>query len=305
MKIEQLVSFKRVADERSYTRAAEKAYLTQPAIYSQVRQLETECGAKLFSVSGKEVLLTGAGRDLYVLAEKVAAAYEEFNAVSREYLLEKARHVRIAALSYFGVISDAAELLREEDPDCIVTFQSHHPSAAIELIRSGEMDFGFFGSAFLQDGIAFDQCDDNEIIAVAPPGHPLLGADRTFADLARYPLVGYASGSARAAIDRWLADHPSRVQYSAQTDSSMAVKTMCLALGSPALIVRQAIMKDLEAGTLVEVRLKDFSASYPLYMVFLNEEHLGKNARRFRSYLLANWRANTLRPRSEDLAPAT
>lgn len=305
MKIDQLLSFKRVADERSYTRAAEKAYLTQPAIYSQVRQLEIECGSKLFNVAGKEVLLTIAGRDLYRFAEKVAAAYEEFSAASREHVVAKDREVRIAALSYFGVLSLATERLRAEDPGSVVNFQSYHPSEAIDLIRRGEMDFGFFGSAFFQEGLTFEQCDENEIIAVAPPGHALLGSTRSFAELAQYPLVGYASGSARIAIDRWLAEHPGQeVQYSAQTDSSFAVKTMALALGAPALIVRQAISDDLTTGTLVEVPLNDFSASYPLFMVFLNEDQLGENARRYRAHVQDIWRTRARRSPTEHVAPA-
>lgn len=75
MKVDQLLSFRCVADERSYTRAAERLFLTQPAVYSQVRQLEVECGAKLFYVHGKEVLLTPAGRELYTFASTVAAAF--------------------------------------------------------------------------------------------------------------------------------------------------------------------------------------------------------------------------------------
>ena len=306
MKIDQLLSFKRVADERSYTRAAEKSYLTQPAIYSQVRQLETECNVKLFYVSGKEVLLTTAGHDLYVFAETVAAAYEEFNAASRDHAFVKDHQVRIAALSYFGVLSAATERLRAEDPGCVVSFQSYHPSAAMELIRTGEMDFGFFGAAFRQEGFTFEQCDENEIIAVVPPGHMLAGTNRRFSELAEFPLVGYASGSARIAIDTWLAAHPQqKIRYSAQTDSSFAVKTMAIALGSPALIVRQAIVDDLTTGTLVEVPLNDFSASYPLFMVFLGEEQLGASARRYRAHLQGIWRTRKARAPSTNLAPAS
>lgn len=306
MKIDQLLSFKRVADERSYTRAAEKAYLTQPAIYSQVRQLEAEFGIKLFKVDGKEVLLTAAGRNVYVFAEKVATAYDELNASARDHVSAKDRQVRIAATSYFGVTAAATERLRAEDPFCVVQFQSRHPNEAIELIRAGEIDFGFFGPGFLQDGLVFEQCDENEIIAVVPPGHALAGQCLPFAELSQTPLVGYSSGSAKMAIEHWLEAHPGqKVQYSAQTDSSLAIKTLALALGAPALIVRQAIMNDLATGTLVEVPLKDFSASYPLFMVFLNEQQLGENARRYRTHLLANWRAAAPKLHTEDLAPAS
>lgn len=290
MKVEQLLSFKRVADERSYTRAAERVFLTQPAIYSQVRQLEVECGAKLFYVAGKEVLLTPAGRELYTFAETVLTAHEDFHSRLRELLAEKERNVRIGALSYFGTLIEATERLRAEDPGCVVHFQSEHPNEAMELIRAGKIDFGFFGQAFFAEGLTYEQCAENEIVPVAPPGHPLVGRELTFADLAEYPLVGYASGSARLAIDTFLEGRPDlHVTYAAQTDSSLAVRTMALAMGTPALVVKQAIVNDIALGGVVQLNVSDFHASYPLYMVFLDEAELGESARRYRRHLHDIW----------------
>ena len=152
MRIEQLLSFKRVADERSYTRAAEKEFLTQPSVYSQVRQLETECGAKLFYVAGKEVLLTAAGEDLYRFADTVAEAHQEFLSGLQTRADARTHSVRIGALSYFGVLAEATEQLRNEDPQCVVNFESLHPTDAIDMIRAGAIDFGFFGDAFVLEG---------------------------------------------------------------------------------------------------------------------------------------------------------
>ncbi|MEO6396999.1 MAG: LysR family transcriptional regulator [Tepidiformaceae bacterium] len=153
MRIEQLLTFKRVADERSYTRAAEKEFLTQPSVYSQVRQMETECGAKLFYVAGKEVLLTAAGKDLYRLADTVAGAYQEFLSGSRNRADARMHAVRIAALSYFGVLAEATEQLRNEDPQCVVNFESLHPTEATDMIRAGAVDFGFFGDSYVLEGL--------------------------------------------------------------------------------------------------------------------------------------------------------
>lgn len=292
MRIEQLVSFKRVADERSYTRAAEKEFLTQPAIYSQVRQLEVESGSKLFFVDGKEVLLTQAGKDLYRLAEAVAAANAEYLAASRGRKEARTHEVRIGALSYFGILGEATERLRLEDPHCVVHFQSMHPTEAIELIRGGVIDFGFFGDGFITEGLVFEQCAVNKIIAVVPPGHRLAGRKVTFAQLAEYPLVGYATGSAKAAIDKWLATHPDEaVTFAAQSDSSHAVKAMALAMGCPALVVQPAIAGDLSSGMLIEVEVSDFEASYPLFAVYSSLEELGRGAQRYRDHLLAEFKS--------------
>lgn len=282
MRIDQLLNFKCVADERSYTRAAERCFLTQPAIYSQVRQLESEVGTKLFYVSGKEVLLTAAGRDLYAFAQVVGAGHEDYRSRARNRELQRDRHVRLAALSYFGIISDATERLRADDPSAIVDFHSRRPAEAMELIRAGEVDFGFFGAAYAAEGLVYEHCADNRIVAVAPAGHPLVGREIDFDELASYAPIGYATGSARSAIDEWLAAHPTKtIRYSAQTDSSLAANTLALAMDSPAFIVRQAAAEDIARGTIAELQVRDFSLSYPLFVVYLNEELLGSSAQEY------------------------
>lgn len=290
MRIEQLLTFKRVADERSYTRAAEKEFLSQPSVYSQVRQMETECGAKLFYVAGKEVLLTAAGKDLYRLADTVAGAYQEFLSGFRTRAETRIHSVRIGALSYFGVLAEATEQLRNDDPQCVVNFESLHPTEAIDMIRAGAIDFGFFGDSFVLEGLVKEQVAENRIVAVAPPSHPLVGHVVTFAELTKFAVVGYAAGSARSALERWLQSHPEQaVRYSAQSDSSLAVKSMALAMGSAAFIVRGAIGDELSKGELVELDVVDFDVSYPLYAVYSSLENLGEGARRYLDQLRAIW----------------
>jgi len=279
VRLDQLLSFKCVADERSYTRAGEKRFLTQPAIYGQIRQLEAECGAKLFYVSGKEVLLTAEGQDLYSLAQRVAAADEDYQKRVSQRAEQRAHHVRIGALSYFGILSDATERLRIESPLISVDFHSRRPAEAMAMLRAREIDFGCFGPAYQMEGFVFEQCAVNRIAVLAPAGHELIGREVEFDELAAFPVVGYAGGSARMAVDEWLSREPGRsIDYAAQTDSSMAAKSLALSLGTPAFIVRQAAADDLAAGTLVELNVRGFDAAYPLYLIYLEEAQLGAGA---------------------------
>jgi DNA-binding transcriptional LysR family regulator len=272
-----------MADERSYTRAAEKEFLTQPAIYAQVRQLEKEVGAKLVHVSGKEVLLTAVGREVYELAEAVLRAHQDFQRQIHRRHLALAYEVRIGATSLFGLAAAAAERFRAKSPDGVMQFQSMSPLNAIDAIHSGDIDFGFFGPEFLSEGLSSEECDDNRIVVVAPSGHPLARQQRaSFAEIAQFPLVGYAGGSARAAVETWLRDHPGcEITYGAQADSSLAIKMLALTMGMPALIVEQVIREELQTGQLVVLDVPEFTASYPLYIVYDRLEELGPAALAF------------------------
>lgn len=282
MRLDQLLNFKRVADERSYTRAAEKCFLTQPAIYNQIRQLEIECRAKLFYVSGKEVLLTAEGKDLYLFAKEVGSAQEKYSLQQRIREERRANRVRIGALAYFGIISDATEQLQAEDPSITVDLHSCRPDEAIELIRAEEIDFGLCGPAFITEDLVFEHCTDYDLTLVAPSDHPLAGRQIEVQDLAEFPVVGFSVGSVRVALEEWLSQVPGRmVRYAAQGDTSLAVKTLAQAMGVPAFMVRQAVAEEIRRGHLAEVQIRGFDASYPVYLIYLEEAGLGEAAARF------------------------
>lgn len=290
MRIEQLLGFKRVADERSYTRAAEKEFMTQPAIYSQVRQLESECGGRLFYLAGKEVLLTQLGETLYRFADSVAAAHKDLKASLQARDAFRRLEVRIAAAAYYGASVMATERMRKDDPHYTVTFRNADPAGASALIRSGDVDFGFFGDSFSMDGLSFDEVQVSHIAVVTPPTHKLVGQVLTFAELAEHPLVGYAGGTAKTAIDRWLQEHPAhKIRFVAQSDSSQAIKSLAIAMGSPALVVREAVLDEIATGALVALNVVDFDVHFSLYVVYASLDDLGPAARRYREHLLRLW----------------
>ena len=76
MEVDQLKGFLETAREKSFTRAAEKLFRTQPAVSLQIKSLETELGQRLFERHGKRVSLTEAGRLLYSRAEQVLSILE-------------------------------------------------------------------------------------------------------------------------------------------------------------------------------------------------------------------------------------
>ena len=65
MDIDQLKTFLEVSRQKSFSRAAEKLYITQPSISAQIRALETYLGHRLFERGGGKVTLTAADRSWY------------------------------------------------------------------------------------------------------------------------------------------------------------------------------------------------------------------------------------------------
>ncbi|MEU1022315.1 LysR family transcriptional regulator, partial [Streptomyces sp. NPDC005904] len=73
MQFQQLHYFVAVAETRHFTRAAEKVHVSQPSLSQQIRALEKELGAELFSRARGNITLTDAGEALLPLARRILA----------------------------------------------------------------------------------------------------------------------------------------------------------------------------------------------------------------------------------------
>src|SRR5215472_11398460 len=77
MELHQLRYFVTVAREGTFTRAAERLYITQPSLSEQIRKLETELGSPLFQRLGRRLALTSAGDALLPHAERIMAEIDQ------------------------------------------------------------------------------------------------------------------------------------------------------------------------------------------------------------------------------------
>src|SRR5476649_440013 len=127
MQIQQLRTFYEVATTGSFTAAAARLYLTQPAVTQQVRALENELGFPLFERLGRRVRLTPAGEALLPYPTRLLALMEESLAAARE---AAGRGTRMLHLGAGDTV--ATYIL----PDLIRTFHAHRPEATLRLVVS-------------------------------------------------------------------------------------------------------------------------------------------------------------------------
>ena len=108
----QLKLFESVARNLSFTRASEELYLTQPAVSTQIKQLESEVGTPLFERLGKKIYLTEAGREMYEFSRSIAQKFSDVSTALDEMKGIKRGHLNIAVTStakYFAPYLIAAK----------------------------------------------------------------------------------------------------------------------------------------------------------------------------------------------------
>lgn len=211
--------FLAVADELHFTRAAQRLFVSQPALSRQIRVLEQHVRAPLFVRSPRGVSLTSAGRALVPLARRTVETWDEAQAAVAE---------AAAADSRTLVIGMSIGIGRGLVPAAVDAFQRRHPGFRVDFqqfpfddrsigLESGVSDLAFCWLPLPEgSGLAHRVLVTEERHLALPRDHPLARRDElTMADLLDEPFLALpeSTGSLR---DYWLAvdargGHPVRI----------------------------------------------------------------------------------------------
>lgn len=201
VELQQLRYVVAIAEERNFTRAAERCFVVQSALSHQIKVLEQELGVALFARSSRRVELTAAGEAFLGQARASLAAADRAVAVAAEAM----GHIR-GSLA-LGVIPTVTAV---NVPDLIATFHDAYPQVDLTVrgggsdeflqqIRAGMLDVAFLGldtGDSLAGGVACHEIARGRLVVVMSSGHPLANYDTlTLADLAEEPFIDFPAGS--------------------------------------------------------------------------------------------------------------
>ena len=189
----QLETFLRVADEGSFSRAAEEAYITPTAVIKQINLLEESLGVKLFDRSHRGLTLTGAGRSLYQDAKYIIQYCRDSLARAKNVMLEDTNVIRVGSspMTPAQILMQLWSKVNEICPDVkfqIVPFENT-PENAREILGNLGKRIDIVGGIFDETMLALRGCAGLEL-ARAPFGcavsihHRLANRDKLqFSDL--------------------------------------------------------------------------------------------------------------------------
>ncbi len=213
MTLQQLDYFLAAARLGSFTAAAADRHLAQPSLSEQVRRLEAELGAALFTRVGRGLELTEAGRAFVPEAERVLGAVDG----ARE-AVAGVRELRAGTLS-FGVfgssrwyrLADVVAALRTGHPDLRVRAVGQNSSEVADAVRSGELELGLVVLPIDDRGLEVRPAIRDEVLyASADPVR--LERRMTVQRLAAAPLVLYDA--------RWGEADPTRRQLAERAQAA-------------------------------------------------------------------------------------
>jgi DNA-binding transcriptional LysR family regulator len=177
MEYHQLHYFLHAAETLNFTRAAELANVTQPALSRQIAALEAELGVALFDRIRKRVHLTDAGRFFLPKARQILCDTETAAQQTREQFGGAARTLRLGFLSIFldDLIAPALREFRQRHPKARISLFELTPRAQLDRLRNHELDMAILGNVEQEDKAEFKHrlLARHPMAAVLPEDHPL------------------------------------------------------------------------------------------------------------------------------------
>lgn len=202
-----LRAFVAVAEERSFTRAAERLYLAQPWLSTQVRNLEARTGLKLFERSSHHVELTAAAQALLPLAKELLTSMDEALSAAVASAQQSApRMLRLGAPTYTVRLAARVQALAEFEaarPEVEIAIDSNTTAELDRRLRDGGLDAAFLVAPVPERGLRLMPFAHVAGHLQIPDAHPLAARERLrLRDLAGCEVATWRRDLHEAAWDR-------------------------------------------------------------------------------------------------------
>ncbi|HXY85959.1 MAG TPA: selenium metabolism-associated LysR family transcriptional regulator [Gaiellaceae bacterium] len=262
METRQLAAFCAVVERKSFSLAAERLGVTQPAISLQIRSLEQRLGTQLLDRSGRRVEPTEAGTRLYATAQRLLALeqqlYDELAGTDGQLT----GTLELGASTGPGgtVVPVLLCEFREQHPEVRVRLSVSDTQSVVDRVADRELELGIVGAARRHRGVTFEPFFRDEVVLACPAGHRFAGRTVSVEELRSEPLLVMQEGAGvRQVIEDELRtvglrlrDLDVRVELGLQESvrSAVAGGHGCTFISS------SAIEADVAAGTIATARVR-------------------------------------------------
>ncbi|WJV44823.1 LysR family transcriptional regulator [Streptomyces flavofungini] len=198
MQFQQLLYFVAVAETRHFTRAAEQVHVSQPSLSQQVRALEKELGAELFSRARGNIALTDAGEALLPLARRILADADTARIEVQELAQLRRGRVRLGATPSVctGLLPQVLRDFHDRHPGVQLLIEEGGSHDLVRHLARGALDLALVVLPLPTPSPALTTVEllREDLVVVSSPDAAGLGASARVADLQGERLVMFRHG---------------------------------------------------------------------------------------------------------------
>ena len=274
MDTRQLQAFCEVVDRKSFSLAAEKLGVTQPAVSLQVRALEKRLGTQLLDRSGRRVEPTESGLKLYRSAQRLLALEEEIvSELADDATGELDGTFEIGASTGPGgvVLSQILCQFAVVHPALHIALSVFDTQTVVERVADRTLQLGVVGAAPRHRGVEYEPFFKDAVVLACPPGHPFAGRTVTLDDVRAEQLIMMQEGAGvRQMIEDELRRVGSRLRdLNVRLELGLQESVTSAVRGGYGVtfISRSSVEKDLDAGMLTEARVEGLELEREIHLV--------------------------------------
>jgi len=270
-----LETFCRVADLKSFSKAADDLFLTQPTVSGHILSLEHSLSLRLFDRTGREVRLTKAGEVFLRYASKILSSRKDLLNALSEYSQGIRGELSLGASTIPGeyLLPKLMGHFKKEHPHFTLSLKIADTKEVAQLVLEGDVEYGMIGGKLNHNFLHYEKYEEDEIIVVAPSGHPLTKKKKAdLTDLLKEPWIIREEGSGtQMAVEKGLRKKgKSLKQFNVvmEMGSTSAVKEGVKAGLGLAFISKRAVEEELKQGLFSRIHVEGIDPiSRQLYIV--------------------------------------
>lgn len=298
MDLDQLHTFLEIVRLKSFSKAAQTCFRTQPAVSAQVRQLEQELNAPLFDRLGTKIALTPAGRIFAQYAEQILdlrrRAQNSINELERVPRGELVIAANEATCIY--VLPRVFFEYKKQFPNVQILVDRSFGSRVVEAIIDNQADFGITQLPVNEKRVQAVKIHSDEVKVIVPAAHALAAKSRIVPeDLVGHALLMPKTGSRRTRLAAWLEPVEDQIRISMELDSTEMIKRFVLAGLGVGFVAGAHCREEVTAGKLAAIPLGPDPMERHIGLIYRKDKALSKAALGFIEVTLAHAGLQTAR----------
>lgn len=255
-----LETFCRVASLKSFSKAAEDLFLTQPTVSGHILALEKSLSIRLFDRIGREIRLTKAGEIFHRFASRILASRKELVNALSQFSQGIRGELLLGASTIPGeyLLPKLMGKFKREHPRFTISLRIADTKKVVQDVLEGIVEFGLTGAQVKHPSLRYEKFTEDEVIVVSPPAHPLSRKKKVgLEDLLKEPWIIREEGSGtQMAVEKELRRRGTslkRFDVVLEMGSTSSLKEGVKSGLGLAFLSRRAAEEDLNQGRLSRI----------------------------------------------------
>lgn len=286
--LKQLYSFEAVVRLASFTKASKELFITQPAVYMQIQQLQKNMNADLLNIKGKTIRPTFIGKKMYQTCISVISILEQNKSDIEQTLNPETGHLQIAATTTSNsFVSRILAQFKKQYPKMSFHLEVTNRQLLLEKLANNEIDLVIMGEPPSDMPLITQPFMQNPLIAIAHPEHPLLkNPNHSIDDLKKETLITRELGSGtRMTIERITG-----MQFNSdiEINSNEAIIEAVQAGLGIGFVSKHTVKLELQNGIIKQLKTQKFPIIRHWHIVHPLKRQLAPIAQRFKDFVIEN-----------------